>query len=101
MNRPVVGAADHRLFYSAMLKPQCDFQMKYLFTVTLKAEMARLNDPGVYRADRHFVNLIAFDAKKVAHSGLYRLIQRAIPCVTSGLGAVVSDGLEPGVADGL
>ena len=101
VNGAVVGAADHRLFYSAMLIPQCDFQVEDLLPVTLETEMARLNDPGVYRADRHFVNLVAFDAEKVTHARLYGLIQRTAPSVTSGLAAKVSDGLEPGMADGL
>jgi hypothetical protein len=31
--------------------------------------MARLNDPGVYRADRYFMYLVAFDAEKSPTAG--------------------------------
>ena len=62
---PRVGTADHRPLHAAMLIAQRDFQVIDRFAVALEAEMARLDDAGVDRADGHFVDLFARHPEEV------------------------------------
>ncbi len=59
-------SARQRLLDPAMLVAQRDLQMQHLLAVALKAEMPRLDDAGVNRTDRDFVNLTAFDPEEFA-----------------------------------
>ena len=62
-------AAGERLLHAAMLIAERDFQVQHFFARALETEMARLDDAGVDRADRDFVNLAAVHAKEFAVGG--------------------------------
>jgi hypothetical protein len=64
VHRRAMRSAEKSFFNAAMLVAKCDFQMQHFLAVTLKTEMARLNNARVNRPDRDFVNLAAFDAKE-------------------------------------
>ena len=49
----------------AMLVAERDLQVKDLLAVALEAEMSRLDDAGVNRADRDLVDLLAFNPEEV------------------------------------
>ena len=62
------GPAEHGLLDAAVLVAQGDLQVEHLLAVALEAEVARLDDPGVDRADRHLVDLLALDPVEVDHA---------------------------------
>src|SRR6266516_4134168 len=43
--------------------------MKYLFDVTLEAEVPRFDDARMYRTDRDLMHFIPFDAVEIHHAG--------------------------------
>jgi hypothetical protein len=68
MDRPGVRPAKHCPLDAAMLVSQGDLQVIDRLTVTLKTEMSRLDDPGVHRADGHFVHFVTGHLEKVRFS---------------------------------
>ena len=79
-----------------MLIAQRDFQVKHLLAVALKAEMARLDDAGVDRADRDLVNFLPLDAVKVHHADDGTLVRITAPGVVTGpIRRVEPHRLEP------
>ena len=83
-----------------MLVAQRDLQVEHALAVALKAEMSRLDHAGVYRADGHFVDLVAVDAEEIGDAGLDRRVVAAAPHVMSGaVGMVEADRLEPRMTD--
>ena len=68
-----------------MLKSKCDLQVKYTLAMALETEVARFDNPRVYRADSHLMNLVAFDGEKVAYCRQYRLVCGSSPCIAAGL----------------
>ena len=68
-HRRAVRAASERRLHAAMLIAERDLQVQHFFAGALEAEMARLDDAGVDRADRDFVNLAAIHAKEFAVGG--------------------------------
>ena len=65
VDRALVRPADQRPLDAAVLVAERDLQVEDLFAVALEAKMARLDDAGVDRADRHLVDLLALDAVEV------------------------------------
>ena len=65
VKRALVRAADEGPLDAAMLVAERDLQVKDLLAVALEAEMSRLDDAGVNRADRDLVDLLAFDPEEV------------------------------------
>ena len=61
-------AADEHALDAAVLVAERDLQVEDLLAVALKAEVPRLDDPGVDRADRHLVDLLALDPVEVHHA---------------------------------
>ena len=55
-----------------MLIAQGDFQVIDGLAVALEAEVARLDDSGMHRADRDLVDLLAFHGEEVGHADLSR-----------------------------
>src|SRR6266581_6770266 len=49
---------------AAVLVAEHDFEREDLLAVALEAEVARLDDAGVHRTDRHFVDILAFDPEE-------------------------------------
>src|SRR5436190_17234060 len=78
MDRALGRAPEQRLLDAAVLVAQGDFQMKHGLAVALEAEMARLDDAGVDRADRDFVDLFTANAVEVGYADLRRLV--AVRC---------------------
>ena len=68
-HRRAVRAAGERLLDAAMLVAERDFQVQHFFARALEAEMARLDDAGMDRADGDFVNLAAVHAEELAVGG--------------------------------
>ena len=61
------AAAIERLeqtLHTAVLVPQHDLEEEHGLSVRLEAEVPRLDDPGVHRADPHFVDLVAFHLRE-------------------------------------
>ena len=56
-----------------MLVAQRDFQVVDRLAVALEAEMARLDDAGVDRADGHLVDLVAGHLEEIGHAAGRRL----------------------------
>ena len=68
--------------------------------MALKAEVSGLDDPGMNRPDGHLVHLVALDAVEVRHADRGILAARSAECLVPGpIRTVVTDGLEPRVAD--
>ena len=51
-----VWSAAQRPFDTAMLVAERDFEMDYPLAMAVEAEMPGLDDPGMHRTDRHFVD---------------------------------------------
>ncbi len=99
VDRAGVGAADHRSLDAAVLVAERDLQVEDVFAVALEAEVARLDDAGVYRPDCHFVNGFALDPVKVHHADERLLSWRPAPGIVAGtVGSVEADRLEPRMA---
>jgi hypothetical protein len=64
----------------------------------MEAEMARLDDPCVYRAYCHLVYLISLDLIEIAHCRQDGLARRPLPGIAACPRAAVTDGFEPGMA---
>src|SRR5207247_1512351 len=74
------------------------FQVKDLLAVTLKAEMPRLNDAGVDRADGHLVNLFPFHPVEIGDADDGRFPRRPPPRVVTGtVRRMEPYRLEPGM----
>src|SRR5260221_1212941 len=58
--------------------------MEHLLAVTLEAKMPRLDDPGMHRADRHFVNLFTLDAEEIGDADEGRFAGLAAPSIVAG-----------------
>ena len=67
--RALVRPADQRALDAAVLVAERDLQVEDLLAVALEAEVARLDDAGVHRADRDLVDLLALDPVEVGHAG--------------------------------
>ncbi len=65
MNSTFVRPAHEGRLDAAMLVAERDLQVKDLLAMALEAEMPRLDDPGVNRANRDLVDLFAFNPEKV------------------------------------
>jgi hypothetical protein len=81
-----------------MLKTECYFEMKNLFTVTLKAEVTRLYDPGMYRTDSHLMHFVTFNAVEIHYCRQQTAAISGTPetlSLTKGL--LKTHRLEPGV----
>ena len=70
VDRAPIGAAQHRPLHAAMLVAQGDFQMVDRLAVTLEAKMAGLDDAGMDRTDRHFMDLLARHLEEVGDATL-------------------------------
>ena len=82
----------------AVLVAERDLQVEDLLAVALEAEMPRLDDAGVDRADRDLVDLLALDAVEVGDAddrGLARLPAPGV--VARAVRGVEADRLEPGM----
>ena len=60
-----VGPADQGALDAAVLVAERDLEVEHVLAVALEAEVARLDDAGVHRADRDLVDLLALDAEEV------------------------------------
>ena len=93
-----VRPADEGCFDPPVLIAERNLQMKDLFTVTLEAEMSRLDDPGMYRTDRNLMHLIAGHLKIIHDPHADRLVRRPVPGIATGdERAVKTHRLEPGM----
>src|SRR6266566_9659501 len=81
VNGPLVRAADQGAFHTTMLVPQRDLQMKDIFAVALKPEVAWLDHTGMHRPDGHLVDIIASNGEEVSDAGKDRCVCRPIPSV--------------------
>jgi hypothetical protein len=80
----------------SVLVTERDLQVKDLLAVALEAEMPRLDDSRVHRADRDLVNRVALDAEEVGDARRERRARaRAVPRL------VVTDRFHPGMAFGV
>ena len=68
VDRSLVRAERERALHSAVLVAERDLEVEDLLAVALKAEVSRLDDPGVHGADGHLVHLLALDAIEVGHA---------------------------------
>src|SRR5579862_7529068 len=66
MGAAFVRAAAKRRLNTAMLVAQSDFEVEHPLAVAVKAEMPRLDDPGMHRANRDLVNFGAGDPEELA-----------------------------------
>src|SRR5207249_4568826 len=66
-----VGALEQSL-HAAVLVAEHDLEEQHLLAVRLKPEVPRLDDAGVYRADRDLVHLVASDLKKGVRLAVHR-----------------------------
>ena len=96
---PLIRAADQRLLDAAVLVAQGNFQMENMLAVTLKTKVARLDDPGMHRANRHLVYLVSLDLIEVTHCGQDGLVRGPPPGIAAGPRAAVTHGLEPGMTN--
>ncbi len=65
VERALGRPADERPLDAAVLVAERDLQVEDLLAVALEAEVPRLDDAGVDRADRDLVDLLALDAVEV------------------------------------
>src|SRR6185369_3893668 len=93
-----VRSSRQGLFNAAMLETEGDLQTEDLFAMALEAEMPRLDDPGVNRPDRHFVDLFPLDPV-IRHDTRQKPV--SVKIVPKGVflaeGTVEPDRLQPGV----
>ena len=54
-------SVEQQFFDTAVLVSEHNFEVKYFFAVALEAEMTGLDDAGVHRPHRHFMNFVAID----------------------------------------
>ncbi len=91
--------AEERALDTPVLVAERDFQVEDLFPVALEAEMPRLDDTGVDRTNRHFVDLVPLDTVEIGDAdnrGLVRLPSPRI--VARPIGSMEPHRLEPRVA---
>ena len=101
VNGALVRPADQGPLDAAMLVAERDLQVEDLLAVALEAEMPRLDDAGVNRADRDLVDLLAFDPEKVGDADDRGLARLPAPRVVAGaVRAMKANRLEPGMAFG-
>ena len=94
----LVRAADERPLHAAVLVAERDLQVQDVLAVTLEAEVAGLDDPGMHGADGDLVHLLAFDPEEIHDAGRNRCVVRVRPAVvTRPVGAVKADSFQPGV----
>ena len=94
------GPPIKRSLDSAMLVAERDLQVEDVLAVALEAEVARLDDAGVNRADGDLVDLLAFDPEEVSRrrsAGSARPRRRPPGVVAGAVGAMKPDRLEPGM----
>src|SRR5436305_133597 len=84
VDRPLAGTADQGALGAAMLVAKRNLQVKDVLAMTLKAEMPRLDDARMHRADRYLVNLLALDVVIVHDAGDGRFTGRPAPGVMAG-----------------
>ena len=100
------GAAHNHAFKPSVLITQSNLKVQHVFTVALKAEMPRLNNPGMYGANGNFVDFFAFNP--VEGIGLGSLARRCGKRAAFGLRSGIGFGgvrdaahrLEPGMSLG-
>ena len=63
-----VRATRERALDAAVLVAERDLEVEDLLAVALEAEVARLDDAGVDRADRDLVHLLALDREERVHA---------------------------------
>ncbi len=68
-----VGTAEERLLDAAVLEAEGDLEVEDALAVALEAEVPRLDDARVDRADGDLVDLVPLDAEEVADGGQDRL----------------------------
>ena len=66
-----------------MLVAERDLEVKDLLAVALEPEMPGLDDAGVDRADRDFVDLVPFDSEEISHPGRNPGVGRSAPRVVA------------------
>ena len=93
-----VGTAEERLLDPAVLEAEGDLEVEDALAVALEAEVPRLDDPRVDRADGDLVDLVPLDAEEVADGGQDRLALLPPPRVVARTPRrPVADRLEPRV----
>ena len=91
-----LGTADEQLLEGPVLIAQGNFQVQNILPVTLKAEMARLDNTGMHRSDTHLVYFRALDPEIVYITGYGVCSGIAAPGISGGIpGSVEADRLEP------
>src|SRR5262249_39045903 len=101
VDRALVRPADQHALHAAVLVAEGYFQVEHVLSVALEAEVAGLNNAGVYRADRHLVNLLAFDPVIIHDADHRGLAWCSAPGIVAGpVRSVKANRLEPGVPDG-
>ena len=99
VDRALVRPADQRVLDPAVLIAEGDLEVEDVLAVALEAEVPGLDDPGVDRADRHLVDLVALHAVEVRHADQGGFAARSREGLMAGpLGSVVANRLEPRVA---
>ena len=79
-----------------MLVAQRNFQVEYVFAVTLKAKMSRLDHAGVNRPHGNFVDFLPLDAVKIGDADDGSLARLPAPgIVPRSIGGVKPNRLEP------
>ncbi len=101
VRRPPVRPADERALDAAMLVAERNLQVEHLLAVALEAEMPRLDDARVDRADGDLVDFLALDAEELRHARQDFLVRLAAPRVAAGaVRAMEPDRLQPRMAFG-
>src|SRR5439155_18862262 len=83
VQRPLVRPAYQAALRPTVLVAQRNLQVEDLFAVALEAEVARLDDAGVDRADRDLVDLLALDTVILGDADHRRLARRPAPGVAA------------------
>src|SRR5271169_1837220 len=78
MDGSLTGSTHECPFNSPMLVAERYFQMKNLLAVTLKAEMAGLDDSSMNRAYRDLVNLFSRHREEISNA-CYRRRRQTVP----------------------
>ena len=79
-----------------MLVAERNLQVENVFTITLKAEMARLDDTGMNRPDRDFMDFLTVNSVEVGDANRGRLARLPAPRVVTGtVGRMKTKRLKP------
>ena len=99
VDRAQAGSPDQRVLDPAVLIAEGDLEMEDVLAVALEAEVPGLDDPGVDRADRHLVDLVALHAVEVRDADQRGFTVRRHERLMAGpLRALEANRLEPRVA---